>query len=121
MEIIKQIGFQGDVQVFEISALPNNAKKIDKTFIAESSSSGSFHALFGEYDQYQTSEGFIIDVKKKSILNHSLKQHMNVSMNKAVILKKKDHNHCVIPKGIYFFGIQMKFDPLKGLKEKVKD
>jgi len=121
MNVIEQIGFQGDVQVFKISEIPNDARKIDKTFIAESSSSGSFHALFGNYQQYTTANGFIIDVKTKSILNHSLKQHLNISMNKAVVLPKKDHNHCVIPKGLYFFGIQMKFDSLKGLKERVKD
>jgi hypothetical protein len=115
---------QGDTQWFAINAIPKDAKKIEKQFIAASERSGSFHALFGNYDMYEVEDGFVIDAKEECILNHSLKevlQNTGVSLSEAKVLPKKDHRHTVIPKGIHFVGIQQRFDPLKGLKEKVRD
>ena len=45
----------------------------------------------------------------------------NKSLDKAIILPKKDHRHTIVPKGIYIVGIQNKFDPLVGIKKKVID
>ncbi len=115
---------QGDCQFFEIEELPTNAKKIEKRFIAASERSGSFHALFGNYDMYEVDNGNVIDCKEECILNHSLKSLLEgtgVSLDEAKIIEKKDHRHTVISKGIYFVGIQNRFDPLSARKEKVKD
>lgn len=115
---------QGDTQWFGIDSLPKNLKKVEKQFIAASERSGSFHALFGNYDQYEVENGFIIDAKEECILNHSLEsllKETGVSLEEAKILPKKDHRHTIIPKGIYFVGIQQRFDPLLGLKRKVRD
>lgn len=115
---------QGDTQWFEIETIPGNAKKIEKQFVAESERSGSVHALFGEYDMYEVEEGYIVDAKEDCILNHSLKsllENTGVTLDEAKVLPKKDHRHTIIPKGIHFVGIQQRFDPLKGLKEKVID
>jgi hypothetical protein len=115
---------QGDVQFFEIKELPKTAKKVEKQFIAKSERTGSFHALFGDYDMYEVEEGFIIDAKEDCILNHSLEELLKgtgVSLSEAKVLPKKDHRHSIIPKGIHFVGIQQRFDPLAGKKEKVKD
>ena len=122
MNILTQFGHQGDTQWFAIDKLPENAKKVEKQFIAVSERSGSFHALFGDYNMYELEEGFAIDVKEECVLNHSLKQHLTgKSMNDKSILPKKDHRHSVIPKGLYFVGIQQRFDPLEGFKKAVKD
>lgn len=115
---------QGDIQWFEIDSIPKNSKKIEKQFIAASERSGSFHALFGNYDMYEFEDGFVIDAKEECVINHSLKEvleNTGVSLNEAKVLEKKDHRHSVLPKGIYFVGIQQKFNPLQGLKEKVRD
>lgn len=115
---------QGDCQFFEIEELPTNAKKIEKRFIAASERSGSFHALFGNYDMYEVDNGNVIDCKEECILNHSLKSLLEgtgVSLDEAKIIEKKDHRHTVISKGIYFVGIQNRFYPLSARKEKVKD
>jgi hypothetical protein len=114
---------QGDCQ-FLNEELPTNAKKIEKRFIAASERSGSFHALFGNYDMYEVDNGNVIDCKEECILNHSLKSLLEgtgVSLDEAKIIEKKDHRHTVISKGIYFVGIQNRFDPLSARKEKVKD
>lgn len=127
MENLKFTGknqFQGDTQWFELSELPKGLKKVEKRFIAASEKSGSFHALFGKYDMYEVKdEGFIIDAKEDCIINHSLQSTLEnqKSLDEAKILTKKDHRHSVLAKGIHFVGIQLKFDPLSGLKEKVKD
>jgi hypothetical protein len=117
--------FQGDVQFFGIESIPKEAVKIEKQFLAASERSGSFHALFGEYDLYELpGQGFVIDAKENCILNHSLQSLLNgtgVSLNTLQIVEKKDHRHSVIPKGISFVGIQQRFDPLLGLKQDVKD
>jgi hypothetical protein len=115
---------QGDTQWFELSELPEGLKKVEKQFIAASERSGSFHALFGNYDLYETEGGFVIDAKEECIINHSLKevlQGTGVTLNEAKVLPKKDHRHSVLPKGIHFVGIQQRFDPLEGIKKKVKD
>lgn len=118
----KNINFhQGDTQWFQIEVVPQEAKRIEKRFIAASERSGSFHALFGNYDVYEQEDGFVIDVKEECILNHSLQKDICRSMNESKILPKKDHRHTVVGKGIYFVGIQQRFDPLSGIKEKVKD
>lgn len=115
---------QGDTQWFEIAAIPKNAKKIEKQFVAHSERSGSVHALFGDYDMYEVEDGFVIDAKEECILNHSLKSIVEATatkMNVAQVIQHKDHRHTIIPKGIHFVGIQQRFDPLKGVKEKVRD
>jgi hypothetical protein len=116
--------FQGDTQWFELQELPKGLKKIEKQFIAASEKSGSFHALFGNYDMYEAEGGFVIDAKEECILNHSLESLLKgtgVSLSDAKVLPKKDHRHSIISKGIHFVGIQQRFDPLSGLKEKVRD
>jgi hypothetical protein len=115
---------QGDTQWFELNAIPSNAKKVEKQFVAASERSGSFHALFGDYDMYEVEDGFVIDAKEDCIINHSLETVLKgtgVSLSEAKVLPKKDHRHSVLPKGIHFVGIQQRFDPLAGKKEKVRD
>lgn len=124
MKFTGELRHQGDVEIATLAELPQNLKKVEKQFIAASEKSGSFHALFGEYDQYETEGGFVIDAKEECVLNHSLESLLKgtgVSLNEAKVLEKKDHRHTVIPKGVYFFGIQQRFDPLSGLKERVRD
>ena len=115
---------QGDTQWFEINGIPSNAKKVEKQFVAASERSGSFHALFGDYDMYEVENGFVIDAKEECIINHSLEEVLKgtgVSMDSAKVLPKKDHRHSVLPQGQYFVGIQQRFDPLKASKEIVRD
>lgn len=115
---------QGDSQFFELSELPKGLKKVEKQYIAASERSGSFHALFGEYDMYEYENGFILDIKEECILNHSLESVLKgsgVSLSESKVLPKKDHRHSVVEKGIYFVGIQQKFDPLANVKKRVID
>jgi len=115
---------QGDCQFFEITSIPDNAKKIEKQFVAASERSGSFHALFGNYDMYELEDGFVIDAKEDCVINHSLKEVLErtgVSLSEAKVLEKKDHRHSVLPKGIHFVSIQQRFDPLANLKKRVID
>lgn len=124
MKLTGQNFHQGDTQWFEISELPKNLKLVKKQFIAASERSGSFHALFGNYDQFETEEGFVIHAHDECILNHSLKRDLEgsgISMDDAKVLPKKDHRHTIIPKGIYYVGIQQRFDPLEGVKKRVID
>lgn len=123
MKIKRQFGHQGDTQWFTIESIPANAKKIDKQFIAASERSGSFHALFGDYDMYETEGGFVLDAKDECVLNHSLKTELDKvpGMDDVKILPKKDHRHSVIPKGVYYVGIQQRFDPLEATKKRVID
>lgn len=122
MKIKKQVLHQGDCQFYLIDDVPTSAKKVEKQFIAASERSGSFHALFGNYDQYEVEEGFVIDAKEDCILNHSLQSNLNgISMDDVRELPKKDHRHSVVKKGIYYVGIQQRFDPLAGIKKRVID
>lgn len=122
MNFTNKCRHQGDTQWYELKSLPENLKKIEKQFIAASERSGSFHALFGNYDMYEAEDGFVIDAKEECIINHSLKDNLiGVTLSEAKVLPKKDHRHSVLPKGIHFVGIQQRFDPLLGIKQKVRD
>jgi hypothetical protein len=124
MQFNKNNFHQGDTQWFGITKVPKNAKKIEKQFVAASERSGSFHALFGNYDMYEVENGFVIDAKEDCILNHSLKKDLEgsgVSLSESKVLPKKDHRHTNVPKGIYFVGIQQRFDPLDNMKRRVID
>jgi len=116
---------QGDVQFFQLKELPSDVKKVEKQFIAASERSGSFHALFGNYDIYEFPDGgFIVDVHDECVLNHSLQSELlgtKVSMDTAVITPKKDHRHTMVPPGKYYVDIQTRFDPLENIKKRVID
>lgn len=116
MKVLEQFAHQGDTQWFKVFIIPYGAKKVEKKFIAASERSGSFHALFGNYDMYDYNGNFVIETKEACILNHSLAECLKdneLTMDEARILAKKDHRHTVIPKGIYVVGIQRRFDPTK--------
>lgn len=119
----KQYGHQGDTQWFQVNSIPTTAKKVEKQFIAASERTGSFHCLFGEYDQYEDENGFYIETKDECILNHSLKEHINgIKMTQKVTLPIKDHRSAVIPAGTKFFvGIHRRADPLTASFKKVID
>lgn len=115
---------QGDTQWFGLDELPEGVKKTEKQFVAASERSGSFHALMGDYEMYECGEGFVVDVKNECILNHSLRSELEkvgVTLNSPDVLSKKDHPHTVVAPGIYYVGIQQRFDPLSGIKQKVRD
>ncbi len=123
MKIVKQHGHQGDTQWFEIQEVPAGAKPVEKQFIAASERSGSFHALFGDYEQYEVEGGIVVKTNSECVLNHSLKEHLgNVTMDDARVLPKKDHRHSIIPGGKTFFvGIHRKADPLSASFKRVID
>ena len=122
MKIKEQIGHQGDTQWFTIDAIPSTAKKINKQFIAASEKSGNVHALSGKYDMYEHEDGFIVDVLEDSVLNHTGIDELNPrSWNEPMVLPDRDHKPSFIQKGLYFIGIQRKFNPLGKFMEKVKD
>lgn len=124
MKFTNENRHQGDTTWFGIEKIPTNAKLVKKQFIAVSERSGSFHALFGNYDQYEVEGGFVVDCKEDCILNHSLESELSkwgISLSEAKVLPKKDHRHTIIPKGVHFVGIQQRFDPLAGMKKRVID
>src|SRR5690606_13696642 len=124
MNIIEQFSHQGDTQWFKIDEVPSSAKKTEKKFIAASERTGSFHALFGDYDMYDIPSGFVIEAKEDCILNHSLAEHLKdseLTLDEAKVLAKKDHRHIIIPKGVYAVGIQQRFDPMSNYALNVLD
>ena len=123
MEVINQFGHQGDTQWFELGSVPAGAKLVQKQFIAASERSGSFHALFGKYNQYEVDGGIVVETLDECVLNHSLKEHLgNCSMDNARVLPKKDHRHAIIPAGkVFFVGIHRRADPLTAGFKRVID
>jgi len=124
MKITSQFAHQGDTQFFKLASIPYGAVKVEKQYIAASERSGSFHALFGNYDMYEVKDGFVIDAKEDCILNHSLEKELKgtgVSLSEAKVLEKKDHRHTVLPAGVYVVGIQNRFDPMENIKKRVID
>lgn len=122
MKILEQSGHQGDTQWFRIDSIPEEAKKVsEKKFLAASEKSGHAHGLFGNYDMYELEDGFVIDVKDDCILNHCSNTVSTSDMEKPIEVPYKDHKPSYIKKGLYYVGIQRKFNPLEKHWEKVKD
>lgn len=122
MKILEQTGHQGDTQWYLIDSIPENAKKLNKQFIAASEKTGNVHALSGDYDMYELDDGFVIDVREDCILNHTDKNLLNEkTWSKPVELSPRDHRSSTIKKGIYYVGIQRRFNPLSKMMEMVKD
>lgn len=122
MKILTQFGHQGDTQWFSIEKIPENLVKKSKQFIAASEKTGHVHALSGKYDMYEYEDGFVIETHEECILNHTSKELLNEkTWNKPVQLPAKDHRSSIIPKGIYYVGIQQRFNPLSKMLEKVID
>ena len=122
MKILNQFGHQGDTQWFNIDVIPETAKIMKKQFIAASEKTGHVHALSGDYDMYEYDDGFVMEIHKDCVLNHTAKTELNQkTWNKPVELPARDHRSSVIPKGIYYVGIQQRFNPLSKMLEKVKD
>jgi len=124
MKITKQFaGHQGDVQIFSIDAIPSDAKKVEKTFIAKSEKSGHAHALCGEYDLYEVPNGFVVKVGTDGCtLNHTAYQNLTPeywSKNKA--LSVADHKPTTLSEGLYFIGIQKRKKHFSKVWEKVQD
>lgn len=129
---MKMTGHQGDTQWYSFASKEEaldhlkrmglKTNPVGKQFLAASERSGSFHALFGNYEIEEFDGGFLLDVKEESILNHSLQKELDgISLSDAKILQKKDHRHSVIKPGVYLSGIQNRFDPMLNLKKRVID
>lgn len=116
-------GHQGDVQLFSIDYIPDNAKKVEKTFIAKSEKSGHSHTLCGEYDMYELDNGFIVDIKDdEAVLNHAAYDLLTEKVMKTPkALPKADHASLTLKKGVYFIGIQKRKKHFSKVWEKVRD
>jgi hypothetical protein len=121
MNILRQVGHQGDTQWYAVDGVPSNAKKIQKQFIAASERTGNVHALSGKYDMYEVDNGHVIECYEDCVLNHTGKDLLEGNWDTAIELPKRDHRSSVIPKGTYFVGIQQKFDPLSGHRQRMTD
>jgi|SRR5208337_4311562 len=114
---------QGDVQIFSIESIPEEAKKVEKTFIAKSEKSGHCHALCGDYDLYELEDSFIVKVGTDGCtLNHTKLENLTSEYwNKNQVTEIADHKPTILEKGLYFFGIQKRKKHFSKLWEKVKD
>lgn len=122
MKILEQVGHQGDTQWFRIDQVPAGLKKVEKQFIAASEKTGNVHALSGNYNMYEFEDGFVIEAVEDCTLNHTGIHELNEkTWNESKILPDRDHKPSIIQKGVYFVGIQRRFNPLSVQMEKVKD
>lgn len=118
-------GHQGDVQIFSLKEVPNDAKSILKTFIAKSEKSGHAHALCGDYQLLELPDGrgHIIKVGTDGCtLNHTAYKNLTPEYwDKNKILPIADHKPTSLSEGIYFIGIQKRKKHFSKVWEKVKD
>jgi len=113
MEILSQFGHQGDTQWYCIDVIPEDAKKIEKVAIAQSTYSAGSHILCGDYDMYEYEGGFCFDVKNDCILNHTFNSNIGPkTLDTAISLPVKDHNGTIIPTDKYYVGIKRRYNPM---------
>jgi len=114
---------QGDVQIFSVDSIPENATQIAKTFIAKSEKSGHAHALCGDYELFQVDGGHVIKVGHDGCtLNHT--GYINLTpeyWDKNKVMPIADHKPTILTEGTYFIGIQVRKKHFSKLFEKVKD
>ncbi len=114
---------QGDIQIFSIDAIPTEAKKVPKTFIAKSEKSGHAHALCGDYELYEVEGGHVIKVGTDgATLNHTGYQNLTPEYwDKNKVMPIADHKPTMLNLGTYFVGIQQRKKHFSKIWEKVKD
>lgn len=116
---------QGDVQIFSISKIPSNAKKIEKTFIAKSEKSGHAHAMCGDYELLELPEGkghIVVVGSDGCTLNHTGYQNLTPEYwDKNVAMPVADHKPTILKKGVYFISIQKRKKHFSKIWEKVID
>jgi hypothetical protein len=113
-----------DTQWFSIDELPDvsKLKKVEDQFFAESEKSGNVHALSGNYDMYEYEDGHVLEVHEDCVLNHTGREFLNSETWKTPqTLPERDHRSSTIKKGLYFVGIQRRFNPLSKMMEKTRD
>lgn len=118
-------GHQGDVQIYSIESLPTGAKAVKNNLIAKSERSGHCHVLCGDYEMFEVEgkEGFYVNVKGElAVMNHTrfdtLTEQTMASPTETPIA---DHKPTIVPKGLYYVGIQRRVNPFKKVWEQVKD
>jgi len=119
-------GHQGDVEIFSISALPDNIKELPKTFFAKSEKSGHCHALCGDYKLMETPdipEAFLVEVGTDgATLNHTgLHNLTSEYWDKNQTTEVADHQPTKLDKGLYIIGIQKRKKHFSKQWEKVQD
>lgn len=115
---------QGDCQMHSIDKLPENVKKVEKTFFAKSEKSGHCHALCGDYDMYENESGsrFIVVGDNGATLNHTAYRNLTKEYwDRNEVLPVADHRPTLLPAGIYHVGIQRRINPYKSVWERVRD
>ncbi len=114
---------QGDVQIYSIESIPENAKSIEKTYFAKSEKSGHCHALCGDYSLYEVEGGHVINIGEEgAILNHTQLSNLTKEYwNENKVTKIADHKPTTLVKGTYFVGIQVRKKPFSKIWEKVID
>ncbi|MFN3428263.1 MAG: hypothetical protein ACK41G_11915 [Candidatus Thermochlorobacter sp.] len=118
---------QGDVQIYGVKSLPENAKKIRKSFFAKSEKSGHVHALCGNYELFEDPEvpgSFYVRVYGEgAVLNHTHGSRLNEPMffDKLCLTEVADHKPTFFKPGIYRVGIQRRVDPYAGVWRRLYD
>ena len=118
---------QGDVQIFEVDSIPQNAKKITKSFFAKSEKSGHVHALVGDYELFADPKiegAFYVKVfGEGAILNHTLESNITSPsfFDKKTVTEVADHRPTFFQPGMYRVGIQQRVDPFAGVWNRVRD
>ena len=115
---------QGDVQMHSINKLPEDVKKVEKTFFAKSERSGHAHALCGDYELYENESGsrFIVVGDNGATLNHTAYRNLTKEYwDRNEVLPVADHRPTLLPAGIYHVGIQRRINPYKAIWERVRD
>lgn len=116
-------GHQGDCQIFSVKKIPENAKKIEKTFIAKSEKSGHTHAMCGDYELFEVTGGHVVNVGTAGcILNHTMLSNLTPEYwDKNEKTPVADHKPTTLKKGVYYIGIQRRKKHFSRIWEKVKD
>lgn len=117
---------QGDVQMFQITGIPECWEKSEKTFFAKSEKSGHAHALCGDYELFkhkEQSDTFIIKVGTDgATLNHT--GYVNLTpeyWDKNQVMPIADHKPTHLAEGIYLVGIQKRKKHFSKVWEQVRD
>lgn len=115
----------GDVQGYQIAALPGNLKKVENKPVAYGETSGHVHILTGDVELFEDENGNFFAAVGADGAYH---QHMHESQVTAQTyrvnanISTADHTKpCRIEPGFYALGIDKAYDPFSEVWEKVRD
>jgi hypothetical protein len=118
----REFSHQGDVQVMEMTSLPEGVKAIAKMPVALGEHSGHQHVITGDYEMYEKDGWFFAAVGTDGATLQHVHESNFAGYDTDKIMPKADHGAIELaPNKVFKVGIHKRYNPVTKIFDKVRD